>query len=109
MKKSQKTILIMCFSFLFGMSLLFMSISESVWAQESEGEVAHHKIAAMSESSSKSSPSGDEEIEGTGIHADITTFQKNWDLTAAQKEYTITECEKVVSALETVRPNICDL
>ena len=109
MKKSQKTILIMCFSFLFGMSLLFMSFSESVWAQESEGEVAHHKIEAMSESSSKSSSSGDEEIEGTGVHADLATFQKNWELTAAQKEYTITECEKVVSALEKINPNICDL
>ena len=55
MKKSQKTILIMCFSFLFGISLLFMSFSESVWAQES----------------------ADDDI---SVHEDISTFQKNYNL-----------------------------
>ena len=43
------------------------------------------------------------------MHADPATFQKNWDLTPAQKEYTITECEKVVSALEKTKPDMSDL
>ena len=81
-----------------------MAFSEPAWAKESEGDAAHDKIAAMSGSSS-----GGEEIKGAGVHSDPATFQKNWDLTAAQKEYTITECEKVVSALETIKPDICDL
>ena len=84
MKKSQKTILIMCFSFLFGISLLFMSISEPVWAKES----------------------GDDDI---SVHEDISTFQKNYVLSAAQKEYTIKECEKVVAALEKTKPDMSDL
>ena len=72
----------MCFSLLFAISLLFMAFSEPAWAERSGG---------------------------TLIHADPATFQKNWELTPAQKEYTITECEKVVEALETVKPTISDL
>ena len=72
----------LCFSLLFAISLLSITFSEFAWAEES-GE--------------------------TLVHADPATFQKNWDLTPAQKEYTITECEKVVSALEKTKPDMSDL
>ena len=61
-----------------------MSFLDPVWAQGSE----------------------DDDI---SVHEDISTFQKNYVLSAAQKEYTIKECEKVVSALETVNPDMSDL
>ena len=72
----------LCFSLLFAISLLSITFSEFAWAEEN-GE--------------------------TLVHADPATFQKNWDLTPAQKEYTITECEKVVSALEKTKPDMSDL
>lgn len=82
MIKKSKTLFIMCFSLLFAISVLLVPFSGPAWAEESDG---------------------------TPVHADSATFQKNWELTAAQKEYTITECEKVVAALEKVRPDISDL
>ena len=82
MTKKCNTILIMCFSLLFAIILLLPAFSAPAWAEEGDG---------------------------TPVHADPATFQKNWELTPAQKEYTITECEKVVAALEKVRPGISDL
>ena len=82
MKKKSITIIMLCFSLLFAISLLSITFSEFAWAEES-GE--------------------------TLVHADPATFQKNWDLTPAQKEYTIRECEKVVSALEKTKPDMSDL
>ena len=82
MIKQSKTLFMMCFSLLFVIGLLFIVFSEPAWAKES-GEPP--------------------------VHADPATFQKNWDLTVGQKEYTITECEKVVAALEKIKPDMSDL
>ena len=82
MIKQSKTLFMMCFSLLFVTGLLFIVFSEPAWAKES-GEPP--------------------------VHADPATFQKNWDLTVGQKEYTITECEKVVAALEKIKPDMSDL
>ncbi len=76
-KKSKKA-LVMFFWLMLVTGLLFMSSSEPAWASES-----------------------------SSVHADQSTFEKNTCLSVDQKEYTITECEKVVS--EILTPEMSDL
>ena len=51
--------------------------------------------------------SADDEDGSSGVHKDPTTFEKNFDLTPAQKEYTITKINDVVSKI--TKPEMSDL
>ena len=51
--------------------------------------------------------SADNEDDYSGVHKDPTTFEKNFDLTPAQKEYTITKINDVVSKI--TKPEMSDL
>lgn len=80
---NNKRVLSRLFSVLFIISLLCLPFSGTVCAEES-GEDA-----------------------GTEVHADPSTFEKNYDLSVWQKEYTVTKCEKVVS--EIIKPDMSAL
>ena len=87
---------------LLAAAVLFLSFSQPVWADDEE-ELTPKKAVLTSESDSP-----DEEKEsGESVHKDINTFKKNFVLTAAQKQYTITECEKVISKI--ITPDMSDL
>ena len=72
---------------LLAFNMFFVSFSAPVYAAEGEEQ---------SEQNSEPSP-----------HADPATFRKNFVLPVDKKEYTITECEKVVSQI--LRPKMSDL
>lgn len=48
-----------------------------------------------------------EQDEGVGVHAKMSTFEKNYSLTVAQKIYSIQKIERIVSFL--TDPEMCDL
>ena len=70
MVKNNKTALAILFSFLFAATILFVLLTVPVSAKNSSGR---------------------------GVHSDITTFQKNFSLTVAQKKYAITKIKRAVS------------
>ena len=81
----------------------FVSFSAPVFA-DSRGQMTPKR--KYLESRKKSLKSDDDEG-ASGVHADPNTFRKNFILTPAQKIYTITESEKVVS--EIIKPEMSDL
>ena len=68
--------------------LLVMLFAEAAWAQADEGNGAPDKTVLMS----SSVKDGD----GTGVHQDPATFQKNYCLSVDQKTYAIEEIDSVV-------------
>lgn len=100
MLKSSKRIFAILFSLAFVVSLL-TAPSKPIKAK------AHVRISAPDrlEKLTKSRV-GDEELQ-SGVHADPATFEKNFVLSIDQKEYTITEIEKVVKQI--TNDNMSDL
>ena len=79
--------------------LLVMLFAEAAWAQADEGNGAPDKTVLMS----SSVKDGD----GTGVHQDPATFQKNYCLSVDQKTYAIEEIDSVVSRI--IKPGMSDL
>lgn len=103
MKRNRsKKVFARLFSLLFAMSLICVSFSGTVWAEDGGGDLAQLKLKALS-----SEASSDAEESGMHVHADPATFEKNFELSIEQKEKTITEMEQVVS--EIIKPEMSDL
>ena len=120
---NNKRALAVFIALLFTGTMLVLSLQDPAWAEENEGSTAGNltdkKIEMLMESappdgelkvqeSAGDAEAGDEsDGEGTGVHADPATFEKNFLLSPAQKEWTIRECEKVVD--EILDDNMSDL
>ena len=75
-------------------AVLFVSLAQPVWAANGEdndptGKKEIYKDITEGEGQ-------ENQGEGHGVHANPATFQKNFDLTVEQKEYTIKAIEDVV-------------
>ena len=77
-----------------------MSFGEPVRAESDKRDSSPKKEELLKESPKDKS-------DDSSVHADPATFQKNFCLSIDQKEYTITECEKVVSKI--IKPEMSDL
>ncbi len=107
----------MFFLSLFTATALLGSFAEPVRAENSEvnrKSLTQKKVELILDSEASeetvavdAANMADESDEGTGVHADPETFKKNFRLSPEQKEYTIQECEKVVSQI--IKPGMSDL
>ena len=88
------------FAMLLAVAVLFATAAQPAWAESDKGE-STPKADALQDQDSP------EEDEAYSVHVDPTVFLKNYDLTAAEKQYTITEIEKALS--EIIDPNMSDL
>lgn len=102
MTKQRKRIAAVFFSLLFALTALSVSYADPAEARAAEKKSAPDKRKYLHKSLTASAFDGK-----TAVHADPATFQKNFVLTPAQKEYTITEAEKVVSQI--IKPEMSDL
>ena len=112
-----KSIFVMLFSVTFAATMLFTSFADSVWA-ETEGCDAPNKLEYLRDTESiddgvktiedeaDDEESGEPE-EGTQVHADPATFEKNFELPPELKEQTIKECEEIVARV--IKPEMSDL
>ena len=94
MVKTNKTIKIKLFSLLIAATLLGSLLTVPVSA----------KLTAVPNKKAFISVKGDNK---KGVHADITTFEKNFSLTVAQKEYSIKKINKTVAIV--TDPEMSDL
>lgn len=104
MIRKSKKIYALFFTLLFAVTALFMSFAEPVKTQASKKNSAPDKRKYLLKSHAS-----DNDDESVGVHADPATFEKNYVLSIDQKEYTITECEKVVAELNKKYPDMSDL
>lgn len=87
---------------------LFISLAQPVWAAKDDSNDPTEKKEIYKElNDSEEQGEQGEQGEGYGVHEDPATFQKNFELTAEQKEYTITEIKKVISMY--TKPQMSDL
>ena len=100
MLRISKRIFAFLFSLVFVVSLLAMP-SEPAKAEDSKKISAPEKLEKLTKSRAS-----DEGVE-SGVHADPATFEKNFVLSIDQKEYTITEIEKVIKRI--IGDNMSDL
>lgn len=89
-------------SLLIAACLLFPVFPAPGWAEESNGNPASRQSDPFSEPSASS-----DHGEAPSLQGEPDLFEKNFDLSPEQKEYTITACEKVVS--EIINPEMSDL
>ena len=124
MRRISKTTLAILFSLLFAAVISFTVFTAPVLAEESdepEGQIGP-KTKYLDSVEASGVDDYDEYYDfddydnydkhdkyktGRGVHADPATFEKNFCLSAAQKEYAITEIERVVSRI--IDPNMSDL
>ena len=104
-----KAVAAICFSFLISAGILFMPFTGTVWAEDGEDsdKGAPDKLYFLLQSQSASGVEDADPEEGTHVHADPATFEKNFDLSWEQKKMTIQDMEKIVS--ETITPDMSDL
>lgn len=86
-----KSLFVACFSFLFAISMCFTSLVDTVWAGATDDDPVD--MMAMSQAAAKSGHAD----EGQGVHANPETFEKNFCLTVADKQWTIKKIEQVVT------------
>ena len=86
-----KSLFAACFAFLFAVSMCFTSLADTVWAGATDDDPVD--MMAMSQAAAKTALAD----EGQGVHANPETFEKNFCLTVAEKQWTITKIEKVVA------------
>lgn len=102
MIRKNRKVVTLFFALLFAAITLFASFAKPAWAKvKGRGSVPDKRKYLL-----KSRASDDNEGK-TGVHADPATFEKNFILSFDEKEYTITEIEKVVS--EIIDPKMSDL
>ena len=126
--RNRKAALAALFALLFAATALLMLPAEAAWAaddaaaadkaalsnaaaaedadegaaEDADGEAAPDKAAFM-----RAASAGGESSDGTRVHADPATFEKNYCLTPGQKEYAITKIDSIVSRL--IKPEMSDL
>lgn len=101
--RKNRAVTVVCCLFLFAASILPTSFTDTVWAEEAASDSTPDKLELM-----KQGVSFDEfDSRESGVHADPTTFEKNFDLTVSQKESVITDIEKTVSGV--IKPGTSDL
>lgn len=107
---SRKRAFAAVFALLFAATMVALALQEPTWAEENEGSSAESLTDKKIELLKKSAPADEEvnadadageQMEGEGVHADPATFEKNFALSPAQKEWTIQECEKVAKEILT--------
>ena len=86
------------FAVLFSL-LLAVVFAQAAWAEADEGNGAPDKAVLMNASVKDGN--------GTGVHQDPATFQKNYCLSVDQKTYAIEEIDRVVSRI--IKPDMSDL
>ena len=89
--EKNKALFAALFSLVLATTMLFISFTSPVWAEDSDDDSAPNKAEYLLRAHSS-----DEEHEGHGVHKDPATFQKNFCLSVDQKEYAITGIEDVV-------------
>ncbi len=102
--KATKAIL---FTLLFAAAMLFIVPADSVWAEGSDNDPVDKKEIYKDVVESGEAIESEGDLYLDGVHADPTTFEKNFCLSVDQKEYTITEIEKVISYY--LKPGMSDL
>ena len=109
-KKKNKGII---FSLMMAAVVLFALSASPVLAQDGSDEltpmekVKLEKNMGLYEATYDDDEAGDPYETGVGVHADPETFKKDYHLTFDQKEYTITEMQRVIS--EIIDPQMSDL
>lgn len=98
MRRNGKTKAALLFSLLFAVVVSFTAFTAIVSAESSDNKppVDKKEIFKDVTESGKTLESGDDP-DVNGVHADPAVFEKNFCLSVAEKEETITEIEKVVS------------
>ena len=110
MVKNHRITIAVLFSLLFATTILLIVPSDSVWAEGSDKKPVDKKelYLEMTQSGDGTEDAAeDEDEEGLHVHADPTTFEKNFCLSVDQKEYTIKQIETVVSTQ--IDPKMSDL
>ena len=104
MRRNSKTTAAILFSLLFAVVISLTAFTVTVSAADNgkdpTGKVDKKELY-------KDAIESEEQTEGHGVHADPATFEKNFCLSVDQKEYTITEIEKVISYY--LKPGMSDL
>lgn len=91
------------FSLLIATVISIAVFADPVSAVENEGA----KVDKVPQTFSLGASGAGDREDGRGVHGDPTTFEKNFCLSVDQKEYAISEIDRVVSRL--IKPGMSDL
>ena len=107
MRRNSKTTAALLFSLLFAVVVSFTVFTTIVLAKESDQKPVDKKEIFKEAVESGEDIDFGEDPDVTGVHADPTVFEKNFCLSVAEKKYTITEIERVISYY--IKPEMSDL
>ena len=96
MRRNSKAAGSILFSLLFATVISLIAFTAPVLAEDSGGTDGHEGPKTVYIHSLEASGT-DEDMEGSGVHADPATFEKNYCLSVEQKESTIKAIEEFVS------------
>ena len=82
---------ILSFLLIVATAVFFISFSSPVWAEDNDEDSAPDKAKYLLKAAA-----ADGQDEGRGVHKDLATFEKNFDLSVDQKIFTITAIEDAV-------------
>ena len=106
-KIKKKTIAIL-FSLSFAVTLFLAAFAVPVWAEENgDSPDKPDKKTILLEKMKEIKSDDDDPYERKGEHGKKETFEKNFCLSPEQKEYSIKQCEKIVS--QVLDPEMSDL
>ena len=107
MRGNSKTTAALLFSLLFAVVVSLTAFTAIVSAESSDTKPVDKKdiYKEVVESGKPFEPG--ESFYLSGVHADPTVFEKNFCLSVAEKKYTITEIERVISYY--IKPEMSDL
>ena len=107
MRRNGKTTAALLFSLLFAVVVSLTAFTAVVSAENSDKDPLDKKEIYKDVVESGKPIESEEDLFVHGVHADPTTFEKNFCLSVDQKEYTISEIEKVISFY--LKPGMSDL
>ena len=98
MRRNGKTTAALLFSLLFAVVLSFTAFTVIVSAESSDNKPPVDKKEIFKDvTESGKTIESEDDLDVSGVHADPAVFEKNFCLSVAEKEYTITEIERVIS------------
>ena len=98
MRRNGKTTAALLFSLLFAVVLSFTAFTAIVSAESSDNKPPVDKKEIFKDvTESGKTIESEDDPDVSGVHADPAVFEKNFCLSVAEKEYTITEIERVIS------------
>ena len=98
MRRNGKTTAVLLFSLLFAVVLSFTAFTAIVSAESSDNKPPVDKKEIFKDvTESGKTIESEDDPDVSGVHADPAVFEKNFCLSVAEKEYTITEIERVIS------------